>query len=209
MGDGQYDTHGMAMTTCALLLVRFMESETDLDEEIKRLMTMTQAPQYYPVLVELGTVSSILSLLSHENPEITIDAVEILKELTDEEVLSNVDQDQGDEDPDENTGRKEGEAGMKVFAQALVDQGLLELLIQNLGRLDEEETSDRQGVFNTLAIFENLTSIDVAMAETIVNRCNLLPWLLQRLKVKVFDSNKQYCSELLAILLQSSPGRRS
>jgi beta-catenin-like protein 1 len=186
-----------------------MESETDLDEEIKRLMTMTQAPQYYPVLVELGTVSSILSLLSHENPEITIDAVEILKELTDEEVLSNVDQDQGDEDPDENTGRKEGEAGMKVFAQALVDQGLLELLIQNLGRLDEEETSDRQGVFNTLAIFENLTSIDVAMAETIVNRCNLLPWLLQRLKVKVFDSNKQYCSELLAILLQSSPGRRS
>lgn len=185
-----------------------MESETDLDEEIKRLMAMTQAPQYYPVLVELGTVSSILSLLSHENPEITIDAVELLKELTDEEVLSNVDQDQGDE-LDENTGRREGEAGMKTFAQALVDQGLLELLIQNLGRLDEEETSDRQGVFNTLAIFENLTSIDVAMAETITRRCKLLPWLLQRLKVKVFDSNKQYCSELLAILLQSSPGKRS
>ncbi|KAF9354992.1 hypothetical protein BGX34_010705 [Mortierella sp. NVP85] len=187
---------------------KFMESETDLDEEIKRLMAMTQAPQYYPVLVELGTVNSILSLLSHENPEITIDAVELLKELTDEEVLSNVDQDQGEDDPEENTGRKEGEAGMKVFAQALVDQGLLELLIQNLARLDEEETSDRQGVFNTLAIFENLTSIDVAMAETIVNRCKLLPWLLQRLKVKVFDSNKQYCSELLAILLQSSPENR-
>ncbi|KAF9195456.1 hypothetical protein BGZ51_000031 [Haplosporangium sp. Z 767] len=181
---------------------KFMESETDLDEEIKRLMAMTQAPQYYPVLVELNTIASILTLLTHENPDIAIDAIELLKELTDEEVLSV-----GLED-DEDVSGSEGEAGMKVFVQALVDQGLLDLLVQNLARLNEEEANDRQGVFNTLAIFENLTSIEVAMAERIVLKSKLLPWIMKRLKVKAFDSNKQYCSELLAILLQSSSDNR-
>jgi beta-catenin-like protein 1 len=177
-----------------------MESEADLDEEIKRMMAMTQAPQHYPILVELNTISSILSLLTHENPDIAIDAIELLKELTDEEVLSV-----GLEEDQEVAG-SEGEAGMKVFVHGLIDQGLLDLLVQNLGRLDEEETNDRQGVFNTLAVFENLTSIEVALAETIVSKSGLLPWMMTRLKIKAFDSNKQYCSELLAILLQSSSG---
>ncbi|KAK3847000.1 MAG: Catenin-beta-like protein [Linnemannia gamsii] len=181
---------------------KFMESETDLDEEIKRMMAMTQAPQHYPVLVELNTISSILSLLTHENPDIAIDAIELLKELTDEEVLSV-----GLEGDQEVAG-SEGEAGMKVFVHGLIDQGLLDLLVQNLGRLDEEETNDRQGVFNTLAVFENLTSIEVALAETIVSKSGLLPWMMKRLKVKAFDSNKQYCSELLAIILQSSSANR-
>ncbi|KAK5821033.1 Catenin-beta-like protein [Linnemannia elongata] len=181
---------------------KFMESEADLDEEIKRMMAMTQAPQHYPVLVELNTISSILSLLTHENPDIAIDAIELLKELTDEEVLSV-----GLEEDQEVAG-SEGEAGMKVFVHGLIDQGLLDLLVQNLGRLDEEEANDRQGVFNTLAIFENLTSIEVALAETIVSKSGLLPWMMKRLKAKAFDSNKQYCSELLAILLQSSSANR-
>ncbi|KAG0004455.1 hypothetical protein BGZ79_009235 [Entomortierella chlamydospora] len=181
---------------------KFMESETDLDEEIKRLMAMTQAPQHYPVLIELGTVSSILSLLSHENPDIAIDTIELLKELTDEEVL------EVGLDEDEEVSGSEGEAGVKAFVEALVDQGLLDLLVQNLDRMNEEEANDRQGVFNTLAIFENLTSIDVSLAESIVSKCRLLPWMLNRLRVKAFDSNKQYCSELLAILLQSSSSNR-
>ncbi|KAF9907877.1 hypothetical protein BX616_000306 [Lobosporangium transversale] len=179
---------------------KFMESETDLDEEIKRLMAMTQAPHYYPVLIELGTTSSILSLLSHENPDISIDTIELLKELTDEEVL-NVEQEQDQEED-------EGERGMKLFVDHLVDQGLLDLLVQNLNRLDEEETNDRQGVFNILAIFENLTSIDPSMSDKIVAKSQLLPWIINRLKVKAFDSNKQYCSELLAILLQNSSENR-
>ncbi|KAF9433296.1 hypothetical protein BGZ76_009636 [Entomortierella beljakovae] len=181
---------------------KFIESETDLDEEIKRLVALTQAPQHYSVLVELGTVSSILSLLSHENPDISIDTIELLKELTDEEVL-NV----GLGEDDEVAG-SEGEAGMKIFVQSLVEQGLLDLLVQNLERMDEEEANDRQGVFNILAVFENLTSIDVALAETIVSKSKLLSWIIKRLKLKTFDSNKQYCSELLAILMQSSSENR-
>ncbi|KAG0343846.1 hypothetical protein BG004_004953 [Podila humilis] len=191
---------------------KFMESEADLDEEIKHLMAMTQAPQHYSVLVELNTVASILSLLTHENMDIAIDAIELLKELTDEEVLSlNMDEEEDDEQQVNAAGNKnsDGQVGMKTFVASLVQNGMLDLLVQNLAsRLDEKETNDRLGVFNTLAVFENLTSIDPTLAETIVLKTQLMPWMLKRLKVKSFDSNKQYCSELLAILLQNSSENR-
>ncbi|EXX77513.1 hypothetical protein RirG_023090 [Rhizophagus irregularis DAOM 197198w] len=166
---------------------KFMESEADLDEEIKHLLTLTEVPDLYPQIVQLGAVDLIVSLLSHENTDITIDAIELLNELTDEDVVA-----------------EHEEGAIKIFIDALLEHQLLELLVQNLSRLDEEEPADKQGVFNTLGIIENLTSFDPAISERIVRDTNLLQWMLNRIRVKVFDSNKQYCSELLAILLQNS-----
>ncbi|RIA90269.1 Catenin-beta-like protein [Glomus cerebriforme] len=166
---------------------KFMESEADLDEEIKHLLTLTEVPDLYPHIVQLGAVSSIVSLLSHENTDITIDAIELMNELTDEDVVAEHEED-----------------AIKTFIDALLENQVLELLVQNLGRLDEEETTDKQGVFNTLGIIENLTSFDPAISERVVRDTNLLQWILNRIRVKAFDSNKQYCSELLAILLQNS-----
>ena len=50
--------------------------------------------------------------------------------------------------------------------------------------------------------------MDPALAETVVAKTNILAWLLQRVGAKVFDSNRQYASELLAILLQNSRANR-
>ncbi|GBB94760.1 hypothetical protein RclHR1_02410006 [Rhizophagus clarus] len=170
---------------------KFMESEADLDEEIKHLLTLTEVPDLYPQIVQLGAVDLIVSLLSHENTDITIDAIELLNELTDEDVVA-----------------EHEEGAIKIFIDALLENQLLELLVQNLSRLDEEEPADKQGVFNTLGIVENFTSFDPAISERIVRETNLLQWMLNRIKVKTFDSNKQYCSELLAILLQNSRANR-
>lgn len=120
---------------------KFMESEADLDEEIKNLFVLTQAPHLYPELVKLGSVTSILSLLSHENTDIAIDAIELINELTDEDVGTG---------EDELERSDEATAGMKEFVNALLDNELLELLVQNLERLNENEESDRQGVFQIL-----------------------------------------------------------
>ncbi|CAG8622657.1 11207_t:CDS:10, partial [Funneliformis caledonium] len=166
---------------------KFMESETDLDQEIKHLLTLTEVPDLYSQVVELGAAASIVSLLSHENTDITIDAIELLNELTDEDVVA---------ENDENA--------MKIFIDSLLENQALELLVQNLDRLDENETTDKQGIFNTLGIIENFTSFDPAISERVVRDTNLLQWILNRIRVKTFDSNKQYCSELLAILLQNS-----
>ena len=78
------------------------------------------------------------------------------------------------------------------------------MLVPNLTRLNEdEEESDRTGVFNILGIFENILSFIPPLAVQVVNTTELLPWLLKRIaKEKTYDSNKQYASEILSILLQ-------
>lgn len=65
---------------------KFMESEADLDEEIKSLLTLTEAPHMYHEFVNLGSVASLMSLLSHENTDIAIDTIDLINELTDEDV---------------------------------------------------------------------------------------------------------------------------
>jgi hypothetical protein len=40
------------------------------------------------------------------------------------------------------------------------------------------------------------------LAESVLERTKLLKWLLSRIRVKGSDSNKQYASEVLSILMQ-------
>jgi beta-catenin-like protein 1 len=92
---------------------KFMESEADLDEEIKNLLSLTEAPQMYPEIVKLGSVSSLMSLLSHENTDIAIDTIDLINELTDEDV--------GMASSEEDLERSEQlQAGIKTFVDAMV-----------------------------------------------------------------------------------------
>ena len=61
-----------------------MSSEADLDAAIKALSILTEHPELYEEFAKLGCVASLVSLLSHENTDIAIDAIEIINELTDE-----------------------------------------------------------------------------------------------------------------------------
>lgn len=63
-----------------------MSSEADLDAEIKALSILSEHPELYGEFVKLGCVKSLVSLLSHENTDIAIDAIQIISELTDEDV---------------------------------------------------------------------------------------------------------------------------
>ncbi|KAJ3340182.1 hypothetical protein HDU93_007271 [Gonapodya sp. JEL0774] len=174
---------------------KFMDSETDLDEQIHALMAITSAPHLYPELVRLNFVPSIVALISHENTDISLAAVDLLNEMTDEEVVQ-------DEDGEEQ------EKGMKEFVAAMVENAALEVVVQNMSRLDEEQEEDKKGVFTSLNLIENAISVDPTLAETVVRATTLLPWLLTRIRAKAMDSNKQYASEMLAVLLQSSRENR-
>ena len=63
-----------------------MGSEADLDADIKALSTLSEHPELYEEFAQLGCVSSLVSLLAHENTDIAIDAIEIISELIDEDV---------------------------------------------------------------------------------------------------------------------------
>lgn len=123
---------------------KFLDSELALDESIASLQQLTAAPQLYPVLVDTNSVLSLLSLLSHENPDIAIAVINLLNELIDPEAISETD--------DESLPLK--------LIDSLLDNHLLTLLITSFDRFKEFEVKeDASAVYNILSIFENLCDL--------------------------------------------------
>ncbi|KAF8974523.1 DUF1716-domain-containing protein [Flammula alnicola] len=146
---------------------KFIDSEADLDSAIKALLPLSQSPLLaYPELVQSGSLTLLVGLLTHENVDIVIDVVE------------------------------------------LVANSALELLVDNLMRLNEQEEADRQGVFHVLGIFENVIGFNPALASNLVSKTKILEWLLNRIQSKTHDENRGYSAELLCILLQNSTGNK-
>lgn len=169
---------------------RFIDSEADLDAGIKALSILSEHPALYAEFARLGCVGSLVSLLAHENTDIAIDAIEIVGELTDEDVAATEEQ-------------------WGALVDALLEADLLGLLVSNFGRLDEALEADRAGVYHALGVVENLCSRGET-AEAVGREEALLKWLLARAgrAEKPVGQNKQYAAEILAILVQASAGNR-
>ncbi|KAB5595329.1 Beta-catenin-like protein 1 [Ceratobasidium theobromae] len=181
-------------------------SEADLDAAIKALLPLAQVPTVsYPELIKSGATLLLVGLLSHENMDIVIDVVEVIHEFTDED--AGGEDDDEEEDEDGQVIRKSEEA-LKALIDSLVTNQTLELLVQNLARMDEKEETDRQGVFHTLGIFENVLASRPTLAETLVSTTTIMQWLLSRIIQKEHDDNRGYAAEVLAILVQSSRSNR-
>ncbi|KAH0560023.1 hypothetical protein GP486_003458 [Trichoglossum hirsutum] len=173
---------------------KFMSSEADLDADIKALSILSEHSELYAEFARLGCVNSLVTLLSHENTDIAIDAMEVIAELTDEDV--EAEQEEWD-----------------TLVNAMLEADLLDLLTQNLSRFDESNESDRAGVYHALviltiassAVIENLAS-QQPISEMIAQQTSVMPWLLRRIAVRELPvtQNTQYTAEVLAILLQSS-----
>ncbi|KAJ3510076.1 hypothetical protein NLJ89_g4880 [Agrocybe chaxingu] len=66
---------------------KFIDSEADLDSAIKALLPLSQVPSLsFPEFVRSGAVTLLVGLLTHENVDIMIDAVEVIYELTDDDL---------------------------------------------------------------------------------------------------------------------------
>ena len=87
-----------------------------MDSALKSLLPLAQAPILaYPELVRSGTVKLLIDLLSHENVDIVIDVVEVVHELTDEDV-GNEDEEQDNDEDEEHTA----EGALKILIEGLV-----------------------------------------------------------------------------------------
>ena len=170
---------------------KFISSEADLDADIKTLSLLAEHPDLYPEFVKLGSANSLIGLLAHENTDIAIDVLEIVGELTDEDVPATEEQ-------------------WDALVDAIIEADLLDLLTSNVSRLNEDDEADRDGVYRILGILENLCSRS-AVAERIGLEDKLLKWLLSRIQRKEatgISQNKQYAAEILAILAQAGPENR-
>ena len=68
---------------------KFMESELDLDEEVKKLMAIAGSPELYPDFVRTNTVETLLTLLTHQNTDIVADVIGVFEDLTDADVIED------------------------------------------------------------------------------------------------------------------------
>jgi beta-catenin-like protein 1 len=143
---------------------KFIDSEAGLDSDVKALSILSEHPDLYPEFARLGSVGSLVGLLAHENTDIAIGALEILNELTDDEVPASEEQ-------------------WASLVDAALKSDLLGLVVSNLERLDEKEEADREGVYHALNVAENLCS-RVTTAETVCLSEKLLQWLLKRVQLK-------------------------
>lgn len=169
---------------------KFLESELDLHDEIQKLHVIATAPELYNILVQQNAMQIILGILSHENSDLAIAVVELLQELTDVDELN------------------ENEEGAEILLDALLDDQIIALLVQNMERLDETVKEDADGVHNTLGTIENMTELKPEICVT-AGEQGLIAWLLKRLrKTPAYDANKLYCSEILSILLQDTQENR-
>ncbi|CAN9202938.1 unnamed protein product [Alternaria alternata] len=170
---------------------KFMESEGDLDEGIKALSILSEHPELYEEFAKSTAASKLVELLAHENTDIAIAAIEMISELTDEDVGGEHEQ-------------------WDALVTAFMDADLLGLLISNFSRFDESDEADASGVYNSLSVIENLLS-QPTYTDIIGRETALLKWLLDRIQKpeKPTTQNKQYASEILSILTQSSRPNRN
>jgi hypothetical protein len=65
---------------------KFMESEGDLDESVKSLSILSEHVELYADFAKNTAAAKLVELLAHENTDIAIAAIEMISELTDEDV---------------------------------------------------------------------------------------------------------------------------
>ncbi|EGG21846.1 armadillo-like helical domain-containing protein [Cavenderia fasciculata] len=164
---------------------KFMQSEIELDEEIKKLQIIATAPELYPLLVKLGTVVSLGSLLDHENVDITIDAIDLFNELV----------------------QQEQEAEEKVLIHGLLENGVLIGFVQALSsRLQTANPDHKQAIESALAIIEmSIDAIPTDVSQSLIEHSNIFQYFFSVIKSKDAPlSLRLNCSELLSIILQDN-----
>uniref|UniRef100_A0A3Q2CKP5 Beta-catenin-like protein 1 n=1 Tax=Cyprinodon variegatus TaxID=28743 RepID=A0A3Q2CKP5_CYPVA len=141
-----------------------MESELDLNDIIQEMHVIATMPDLYHLLVELNAVHSLLGLLT---------VVDLLQELTDIDTLN------------------ESEEGAEVLIEALHEGQVVALLVQNMERLDEQVKEEADGIYNTLAIVENMAEFRPGLCTEAAQQ-GLMQWLLKRIKVRTWSPRINY-----------------
>ncbi|KAK4046878.1 hypothetical protein OIV83_005774 [Microbotryomycetes sp. JL201] len=182
---------------------KFVDSEFNLIQAVQGLMLLSTNPILtFPILIDLNTTESLADLMSHENPDVVMAVIEVLEEWLDPDSLDDREEDE-DGDVDAQQSRIDA---LKALVEGLRKAGLIDLAVATLDRLNEEDESERAGVFHTMGLIENLVSLDNSVALTLLDASSpYLAYLVKRLaqdkKPTEYDQNRFYAAEMLALVL--------
>ena len=160
-----------------------MESEEELESAIRGINPLAASPELYEYTISLGLPKTLGSVLSHENSDIFLAVASLIKDLTDDDA----------EDDDASNGV------LGDLVDILVEEGAIEMLVENLARLGNQEQEDSEGLFLTLSAIENIVEFEVLYALKVDPQ-----WFIDRISFQEEepDSVMLFASEILAIHLQ-------
>eukprot|EP01068_Selenidium_serpulae_P008542 Selendium_serpulae@DN5008_c0_g1_i1.p2 len=172
---------------------KFLKSEVDLDEEIKKLKQLAATPELIPAFVDYGGLASLLRQITHVNIDIACETISVLEELTDPEVVGDI----------------KDEEDAETFVTQLNKLGLPSLTMEVLTKIKEDDSpEDANAVTNCLKVLENMTELDQTTCDLIGKHQKFVTWLLKRIRKEKVDHNRVYGSEILNVILQNSESAR-
>ncbi|XP_026191552.1 beta-catenin-like protein 1 [Cyclospora cayetanensis] len=143
---------------------KWIKSEVDLDEEVKRWTQVAADPSLFPLLFESGAFEVLTSLLSHANTDLAVDVVEVFSELTEADSVM--------EAPDP-----------QAVVDQLVGSHLPEMVVDLLCRLKEDGSEDDAlGISSCLSVVENLLELQPSLATTFAQAQKLPAFLFKRIR---------------------------
>jgi len=103
---------------------RFIESEAELHGSLGALVVLTtNPPLFYPEAVRNSLPQTLCALLSHENVDIVAKVVELVEEMTDDDVLDvGISGAAGADDDDDEAPERAGEKAVGDFVDVLVSR---------------------------------------------------------------------------------------
>lgn len=188
-----------------------MASEVDLHAHIEQLSILATVPKFYPKLVEMDFITSLFSLVEHENLDISIAVLSLLNDLIEVE--------------DGGVARKEDElAYYSQFLSKLAnpEQQAFEVIISNLvtrfeeivskiGVTEDEKQLATTGIFQTLRVVENLVEFNSLFVGLLHQRTEIITFFLRKIQQApgkkdtedvAFDQAVLFAAELLSIFFR-------
>eukprot|EP00826_Nyctotherus_ovalis_P037553 TRINITY_DN3432_c0_g3_i1.p1 TRINITY_DN3432_c0_g3~~TRINITY_DN3432_c0_g3_i1.p1 ORF type:complete len:515 (-),score=179.59 TRINITY_DN3432_c0_g3_i1:161-1705(-) len=167
---------------------KFAESEADLNAELKNTQMVTAYPDLLLSFVGYRGVDLFMDILGHENTDIVIGVVSILKELSEGDIIlaakDNI-----------------------QFIEYLISKEVPKLLIDTLERLDLKRDEDLEGVYNVLCTLENIADCKPEMCDYYFTQDKLMAWLFKYITSedeRELNDAKICSCEVLSIIIEHS-----
>ena len=166
---------------------KFAESEADLDAELKNVQMMAAHPELLMLFVAQRGVDLMMDILSHENPDICINVINIFNELTEDDiVLADKDNIQ--------------------FIDYLISKNVPLLLIEMIGRLNTGRNEDMEALYNIMSTLENISDYKPEMCVFYYAQPKLMKWLLSNISSEEEElTDVRLCAcEVFSVIVQGS-----
>ncbi|KAM3127154.1 Beta-catenin-like protein 1 [Paramecium bursaria] len=156
---------------------KYVDSEVDLDMDIKELQNIAAYPELYPILYHSNGLENMIQLLQHPNSDIVAEVVDFFKDLVDLDDAKMI----------------------IILYDRLIKGYFFEQLVETI-------KTQEQLTYQIFEIIEKMLDIRSSLCDEIAKRTPILPILIQKIEddSQEIDDVRLYATELLVIILQNS-----